>query len=244
MFTDIVKSTDLVSVIGDDAWEDLLTWHDLKFRSLFAAHGGEVVHHTGDGFFVVFDVAESAIRCGVAIQRALVEHRRSQGFALQVRIGVHASQATRHGNDYSGGEVHKAARIAAAAEGGEILASVDTVSRGATRLPVGEARALALKGITEPVPVVRVEWRSGETSTASASRWSFALTASSADGFSRLDRSPGSFPSTTARSVRRMIFALRVFGNSSTKTILDGLKAFPRCSATVAESSEVNRSSR
>ncbi|MDP8930889.1 MAG: hypothetical protein M3O70_20540, partial [Actinomycetota bacterium] len=44
MFTDIVKSTDLLGVIGDDAWEDLLTWHDLKLQSLFGSHGGEVVH--------------------------------------------------------------------------------------------------------------------------------------------------------------------------------------------------------
>ena len=63
MFTDIVKSTDLLGVIGDDAWEDLLTWHDLKLRSLFASHGGEVVHHTGDGFFATFDEGEAALKC-------------------------------------------------------------------------------------------------------------------------------------------------------------------------------------
>jgi class 3 adenylate cyclase len=49
MFTDIVKSTDLVGVIGDEAWENLLAWHDQALRSLFASHGGEVAHHTGDG---------------------------------------------------------------------------------------------------------------------------------------------------------------------------------------------------
>jgi len=49
MFTDIVKSTDLVGVIGDEAWENLLAWDDQALRSLFASHGGEVAHHTGDG---------------------------------------------------------------------------------------------------------------------------------------------------------------------------------------------------
>ena len=49
MFTDIVKSTDLVGVIGDEAWENLLAWHDQALRSLFASHGGGVAHHTGDG---------------------------------------------------------------------------------------------------------------------------------------------------------------------------------------------------
>ncbi len=123
MFTDIVKSTDLVGVIGDEAWEDLLTWHDQTLRSLFASHGGEVGHPTGDGFFVAFEDAGSALRCAVAVQRALAEHRREHGFALLVRIGIHAGEATRRGQDYGGGEVHKAARIAALAEGGEILVS-------------------------------------------------------------------------------------------------------------------------
>src|SRR5205085_3222035 len=125
MFTDIVRSTDLVSAIGDVAWENILTWHDQELRSLFASHGGEVAHHTGDGFFVSFVDARSAIAAAIAVQRALEEHRREHGFAPAVRIGVHAADATRRGRDYSGAEVHKAARIAAAAEGGEILASDD-----------------------------------------------------------------------------------------------------------------------
>ncbi|HEX2069058.1 MAG TPA: adenylate/guanylate cyclase domain-containing protein, partial [Actinomycetota bacterium] len=158
VFTDIVKSTDLVSAIGDDAWEDLLSWHDLKLRSLFTNHGGEVVHHTGDGFFVAFDEERAALDCAIAIQRALVEHRRSQGFAPQVRIGVHAAEATRRGNDYGGGEVHKAARIAAAAGGGEIVASEETAAGFSS---VGEPESLNLKGIAEPVAVVRIDWRSG-----------------------------------------------------------------------------------
>lgn len=54
MFTDIVKSTTLVEAIGDDAWEDLLRWHDVTLRSLFAGHGGEEIDHAGDGFFVAF----------------------------------------------------------------------------------------------------------------------------------------------------------------------------------------------
>jgi hypothetical protein len=70
MFTDIVKSTDLVGVIGDDAWEDLLRWHDATLRSLFARHEGEVAHHTGDGFFVAFPDPGSAIRAAVAASMA------------------------------------------------------------------------------------------------------------------------------------------------------------------------------
>jgi class 3 adenylate cyclase len=159
MFTDIVKSTDLVGVIGDEAWEDLLTWHDQTLRSLFTSHGGDVGHHTGDGFFVAFDDAAAALRCAVAVQRALADHRREHGFALSVRIGVHAGQATRRGKDYGGGEVHKAARIAAQAEGGEILASAETVAAADGSVRVGDPREVTLKGFAEPVTVMAVDWR-------------------------------------------------------------------------------------
>jgi adenylate cyclase len=158
MFTDIVKSTDLVGVIGDEAWEDLLTWHDQTLRSLFAAHGGEVGHHTGDGFFVAFEDPGSALRSAVAVQRALAEHRRTHGFALSVRIGIHAGEATRRGQDYGGGEVHKAARIAALAEGGQILASEETLA-GADGVEVSEPREVALKGFPDSIRVSSVDWR-------------------------------------------------------------------------------------
>jgi class 3 adenylate cyclase len=159
MFTDIVKSTDLVGVIGDEAWENLLGWHDQTLRSLFASHGGEVAHHTGDGFFVAFEDAGSALTCAVAVQRALAEHRRAHGFAPLVRIGVHAGEGTRRGQDFSGGEVHKAARIAALAEGGEILASVDSAAATRGEFRVSEQRGVALKGVAEPIEVARIEWR-------------------------------------------------------------------------------------
>ena len=158
MFTDIVRSTDLVGVIGDEAWEDLLRWHDGTLRSLFAAHGGDVAHHTGDGFFVAFPDPGVAIRAAIAVQRALAEHRREHGFALQVRIGVHHGEATRRGQDYSGGEVHKAARIAALAEGGEILATRETLGR-ADGVTASESRELTLKGFAQPVGVASVAWR-------------------------------------------------------------------------------------
>ena len=158
MFTDIVKSTDLVGVIGDEAWEDLLTWHDQTLRSLFASHGGDVGHPTGDGFFVAFEDPPSAVRCAVAVQRALAEHRRAHGFALQVRIGIHAGEATRRGGDYGGGEVHKAARIAALAEGGEILVSEETLAT-VDGSAASEPREVRLKGFAEPVSVASVQWR-------------------------------------------------------------------------------------
>ena len=159
MFTDIVKSTNLVEAIGDEAWEDLQRWHDSTLRSLFASNGGQEVKQIGDGFLVAFPKPQHAIDCAVAIQKKLTEHRRSAGFAPQVRIGIHETQATVKGLDYGGKGVHEAARIGALAEGGEILASKSTLVSGSCRFPMGESRSVTLKGISEPVEVCTITWR-------------------------------------------------------------------------------------
>ena len=158
MFTDIVGSTALVEAIGDEAWHDLLHWHDEALRRCFAENAGEEVDHTGDGFFAAFPDAGSALACAAAIQRRLADHRREHGFAPKVRIGLHAAEATRVGRDFEGAGVHAAARIGALAEGGEILASVETVE-GTGVVAVGEPREVSLKGIARPVQVVAVDWR-------------------------------------------------------------------------------------
>ena len=156
MFTDIVKSTQLVEALGDEAWGALLRWHDQTLRSLFASHHGEEIVTTGDGFFVGFDGPDAALACAVAIQRGLSDHRQQHGFAPQVRIGVHESDATQQGANFSGKGVHEAARIAALAEAGEILASKSTAGNSH---PVSEAREVTLKGISEPVEIVAVSWQ-------------------------------------------------------------------------------------
>ena len=156
MFTDIVKSTQLVEALGDEAWEVLLRWHDQTLRSLFASHHGEEIVTTGDGFFVGFDGPDAALACAVAIQRGLSEHRQQHGFAPQVRIGVHESSATQLGVNFSGKGVHEAARIAALAEAGEILASKPTAG---SSFPVSEPREVTLKGISGPVEIVAVSWQ-------------------------------------------------------------------------------------
>jgi class 3 adenylate cyclase len=158
MFTDIVKSTNLLEALGDQFWEPLLRWHDQTLRSLFVAHQGEEVVTTGDGFFVGFESPDAALACATAIQQKLAEHRREHGFAPQVRIGVHASGATQVGRNFSGKGVHEAARIAALADGGEILASLET-ARSAAGFKFSEPRTVTLKGIAEPVETVLVDWR-------------------------------------------------------------------------------------
>jgi class 3 adenylate cyclase len=159
MFTDVVGSTSLLEVIGDDAWHDLRAWHHQTLRALFAAHGGEEVDQAGDGFFVAFPDARAAVGCAIAIQRRLRDHRREHGFAPQVRIGVHTAQAVRSGASFTGKGVHEAARIGAEAKGGEIVASRRTVDGAAGSVTISAPRPVQLKGIADPVEVVTIEWR-------------------------------------------------------------------------------------
>jgi len=157
MFTDIEKSSSLVEAMGDEAWQSLLRWHDETLRSQFSSHRGEEVVATGDGFFVAFDSPEEAVACAVAIQRRLSEHRQTAGFAPPVRIGLHAAGATQVGRNFTGKGVHEASRIAALADGGEILASSDTAA--GSRFPVSEPRTVDIRGMSEPISVVRIDWR-------------------------------------------------------------------------------------
>jgi class 3 adenylate cyclase len=160
MFTDIVTSTDLVELIGDKDWEELLRWHDRELRSVFAGHRGDEVSHTGDGFFVTFDNASDALDAAVSIQRRLADHRHQHGFAPTVRIGLHLAEVTRDGADYRGQGVHAAARVAGLAGGEEIVVSAATLEAiGDSLIPILDPQTVELKGIKEPVTVYQVDWR-------------------------------------------------------------------------------------
>jgi class 3 adenylate cyclase len=159
MFTDIVGSTSLLEALGDDAWADLLRWHDNALRAQFAAHHGQEVHYTGDGFFAAFTSAADALRCAECIQRKLATHRRVSGFAPQVRIGVHVDEATMDSsNDYHGRGVHVAARVGAEAGAGEVLVSRQALdAAGPDFVPAG-SRVVALKGLTRQLELLSLRW--------------------------------------------------------------------------------------
>jgi class 3 adenylate cyclase len=159
MFTDVVRSTNLAEAMGDEAWDNLLTWHDETLRSAFVQHQGEEVKHEGDGFFVSFDSPAAAIQCAVAIQRNLSGHRRAHGFAPQVRIGLHAAAVIRRDRDYTGKGVNIARRITTLAQADEILASQETVAAAQAPFPASEARSVKLKGLTVPTLVSTIEWQ-------------------------------------------------------------------------------------
>lgn len=159
MFTDIERSTNLLEAIGDSAWENILDWHDAALRSTFKKYNGQEFDHAGDGFFVAFENADMALDCAIAIERALEDHRRTQGYAPQVRIGVHTAEATDVGGDFRGMGVHEAARVGAAAAGGEILASSQVLELVGGHFKVTGKRTVPLKGLPEPVTLATIDWR-------------------------------------------------------------------------------------
>jgi class 3 adenylate cyclase len=156
MFTDIVDSTKLVDALGEERWRKLLTWHDRRLRELIEEAGGEVIKHTGDGFFAAFMTPAAAVDAAAGIQRALNEH---EPLAPEVRIGIHTGGAFhKDDDDYAGQGVHTAARIGALAGGGEILVSSESLD-GGSRFPLSEARSESLKGFDDDVELVAVKWR-------------------------------------------------------------------------------------
>ena len=159
LFTDIVRSTELLELIGDEAWRHVLRWHNATIDRLVSEHEGTVVRTTGDGFFVTFESPGPAVACAVAIQRALQHHRTEHGFAPQVRIGAHEAEATRDGPDWSGVGVHAAARIGALAQADEIVLSAATGERAGDAFALSPPRSIVVKGIAEPLEIVEVRWR-------------------------------------------------------------------------------------
>jgi class 3 adenylate cyclase len=153
MFTDIVGSTKLAELLGDEAWERLLRWHDDTLQAQVRKSGGQVVNSTGDGFFVAFDAARAGIDCAIAIQRAIAAHRTD----IEVRIGLHSAEANQRGDDFSGVGVHLAARVAALATGGEILATAETLADAGDVASSGSHEA-SVKGVAAPVTVAAVTW--------------------------------------------------------------------------------------
>ncbi len=155
LFTDIVGSTELASAVGSDRhWVNLLRRHDDALRSIFADHQGQVVDHTGDGFFAAFEDAADAIGAAIAVQRAI-----DQDFEFDIRIGVHRDGALQTRENYHGKGVHAAARIGAEADGREILVSEATMEN-LPRFDVSNHRAITLKGFKEPISVCSVGWQS------------------------------------------------------------------------------------
>jgi predicted ATPase/class 3 adenylate cyclase len=134
LFTDIEGSTRLVQELGS-RWGNVFETHQRLLRTAFAAHEGIERGTEGDSFLVVFAHAGQAVAAVVDAQRALAAADWPSGVAIRVRMGLHVGDAWRGGDDYIGLDIHRAARIAAAAHGGQVLMSESTRALVERELP-------------------------------------------------------------------------------------------------------------
>jgi len=135
-FSDIEGSTKLIQQLGERYPEVLLAHHQL-LRASLAAHGGHELRTEGDSFFIVFGGALDACAGAAAAQTALAQHDWPDGGRVRVRIGLHTGEAALVGNEYLGLEVHRAARVASAGNGGQVLLSETTRALVDHLLPPG-----------------------------------------------------------------------------------------------------------
>jgi predicted ATPase/class 3 adenylate cyclase len=136
VFSDIEGSTVLLSRLGL-AYTDALDGHRRIMRRAWSAHDGTEMGTEGDSFFVVFGGADGAVAAAVEAQRELDASSWPAGERLRVRIGVHTGAPRVHEGGYVGMDVHRAARIAASAHGGQVVMSSVTAELAGVGLPVG-----------------------------------------------------------------------------------------------------------
>lgn len=162
LFSDIEGSTALADRLGDKRFMVVLREHNAIVRQQVKAHGGFEVKSEGDGFMVAFQSAGKALGCASAIQKALVKRNQSAEEPVLVRMGLHAGEVIKEGEDFFGRNVIMAARVASQAQGGEILASgvLKSLVEGSD-VPWGEKRTVTLKGLSGEHEVWSVEWEPG-----------------------------------------------------------------------------------
>jgi class 3 adenylate cyclase len=173
---DIEGSTEKTDRLGDKAWMKVLREHNAIVRGQIKAHAGFEVKSEGDGFMLAFQSARKALDCAIAIQQALVERNTSlsarpealvgraaaqppETEPILVRMGLHAGEVIKEGEDFFGRNVIMAARVASQAHGGEILVSgvLKALLQGSD-VPWGEPRSAALKGLPGEHEIWPVSW--------------------------------------------------------------------------------------
>jgi predicted ATPase/class 3 adenylate cyclase len=134
LFSDIEGSTALLARLGN-AYRDALDAQRRILRQAWSDHGGIEMGTEGDSFFVVFTTASAAVAAAVQAQRDLAAFEWPAGEQVKVRIGIHTGSPTVHDGGYVGMDVHRAARVAAASHGGQIVVSEATARLMIDRLP-------------------------------------------------------------------------------------------------------------
>lgn len=151
LFSDIEGSTRLLARLGE-RYGDVLSTQRAVMRAAFARHGGHEMGTEGDSFFVVFRTVGAAVRATTEAQRALGAASWPDGVEVRVRMGVHTGEPTRHEDGYVGMDVHRAARVAAVAHGGQVVLTAAThriaITQGDVEtLDLGEHRLKDIPGV-------------------------------------------------------------------------------------------------
>ena len=158
LFTDIEGSTRLFQRLGG-GYSEVLATHARLLREALARHGGCEVGTHGDAFFIAFSDPDNAVAAAIDAQRSLLREPWPHGSPVLVRMGLHTGTAAIVDDDYVGFDVHRAARIAAAAHGGQVVVSAETydavagIVDGGTFLDLGEH---VLKDLDEPEHIRQV----------------------------------------------------------------------------------------
>ncbi len=165
LFTDIVGHTEMMARLGDDKGREVLREHEDVTREVLRTHGGTEVKTMGDGFMASFTSVVKGVECAIALQRAFAERNERAEEPLEVRVGLNAGEPIEEDDpdgrtDLFGETVILASRIAAAAEGGEVLASLAVRELCAGKgFLFADAGAHAMRGFEEPVRVFAVKWQ-------------------------------------------------------------------------------------
>jgi class 3 adenylate cyclase len=159
LFTDLVGSTESLVALGEDRYDSVRDEHDALVGGTIAARHGEIVKSTGDGYMATFRRAGDAVDAAVEVQRPVSGRNEGSEVKLRVRIGIGAGDVTKRARDYYGVAAVEAARLCAAATGGQILASETVRSLVGSRsghdfVALGK---LDLKGLP-PLASVAVRW--------------------------------------------------------------------------------------
>ena len=176
VFTDVVGSVAQTQALGDDGHMELLKEHNQIVREELASHGGREVKHTGDGIMASFDSVSSSVAFAIAVQQRLEARNETASLPFGVSIGISAGEPiTDDHEDLFGAAVQLAARLCAAAQSGDIVASIAVRELCMGKPFRFEDRGLLdLKGLAQPArspTPLRGAWRRSNQSTVARSEF-------------------------------------------------------------------------
>lgn len=160
LFTDLVGHTAMMRRLGDDRGRAVLREHEALTRDILRQFGGAEVKTMGDGFLASLPSVTRAVECAIALQKGFDARNATTDEPLQVRVGLNAGEPIEEDGDLFGETVILASRIAAMADGGEVLASTGVrelcAGKGFMFADLGEQ---AMRGFEDPVRVFEINWR-------------------------------------------------------------------------------------